>query len=119
MNLSQALESAIADLELVNASAQQTASPITDEFRDEVNDVVAQQQAARAVVRQDAVQEEIVQASQMCNDMETVQAHIGEVAVDGQISTESYLLCTQLLKASASVMLRPSARPWNRSLLRK
>lgn len=100
MNLSQALESAIADLELVNASAQQTASPITDEFRDEVNDVVAQQQAARAVVRQDAVQEEIVQASQMCNDMETVQAHIGEVAVDGQISTESYLLCTQLLKAS-------------------
>lgn len=100
MNLSQALESALADLELVNASAQQTASLLTDEFREEANDVVSQQQAIRAVVRQDAVQEEIIQASQMCNDMEIVQAHIGEVEVGGQISTESYLLCTQLLKAS-------------------
>ncbi len=100
MNLSQALESALADLELVNASAQQTASLLTDEFREEANDVVSQQQAIRAVVRQDAVQEEIIQASQMCNDMEIVQAHIGEVEVGGQISTESYLLCTQLLKSS-------------------
>lgn len=100
MNLSQALESVLADLELVNASAQQTASLLTDEFREEANDVVSQQQAIRAVVRQDAVQEEIIQASQMCNDMEIVQAHIGEVEVGGQISTESYLLCTQLLKSS-------------------
>lgn len=100
MKFTHAFESAIADMELVKAAEAQSAVPVSDEFCDEVTGAVAEQESVRAIVREESLQEEIIEANQMCNDMETVQQHLGEVAVDGQISVESFLISRQLLRAS-------------------
>lgn len=100
MKLAKALESLVAaDVAMVDTAPVQTAA-VNEEYADEVRQTIDSQQAARQVVRNDDLEEETVRAVELAGDLDTVQRHLGEVAVDGQVSTEAYVLSLQLLRAS-------------------